>query len=442
MGTANIARLREGATVVWHDVQSDQSSNPELYGAIDTRALVSVPLMRNGRWRATLLVQHRQMRQWSDGDVRLIEQVATGLWDALERLRAEAELKLTTKRFELALEDSPISVFSQDLELRYTWIYNLPAGADACSIVGRRDSDLFERAEDAVVVEAIKRDVLNTGVGRREEVLVRHKGMDRYYDLLVDPLLDESGQMTGVTCAAIDITERKQAEETRKLLINELDHRVRNTLALVMVLSQQTFKGKGVSAEVLRSFHARIKALGSAHAVLTRTAWARPALADLVSEALEFSGPARARIFHAGPGVMLEPRQAIAIVMGIHELCTNAIKYGALSNDSGVVDISWSVQNTPPWLQIVWCERGGPLVSPPERRGFGTTMLEQALSQQLQGVVHLTFGSEGVVCVVSLPLGGEGSQYAASLQVATAPGNSESSSPSVDRVSAHLHASG
>jgi two-component sensor histidine kinase/PAS domain-containing protein len=424
LGTVNIARLREGATVVWHDVQSDPSSNPTLYGAVEIRALVSVPLMRDGRWRATLFVQHREVRHWSDGDVRLIEQVATRLWDALERLRAEAELKLTTKRFELALGNSPISVFSQDLELRYTWIYNLPLGSDACAaIIGRRDGDLFERPVDAVVVEAIKQNVLDTGVGRREEVLVRHKGMDRYYDLLVDPLLDESGRVTGITCAAIEITERKLAEETRKLLIDELDHRVRNTLALVMVLSQQTFRGKGVPAELLRSFHARLKALGSAHAVLTRTAWARPALADLVSEALEFSGPARARIFHSGPAVLLDPKQAVSIVMALHELCTNAIKYGALSNDSGVVDMSWSVQHTPPWLEIVWSERGGPPVSPPERRGFGSMMLEQALALQLQGLVQLTFGFEGVACVIGLPLGGDGCQDAESLQDATRHGD-------------------
>lgn len=441
LGTVNIACLREGATVVWHDVQSDPRSNPALYNAIDTRALVSVPLIRDGHWRATLFVQHREVRHWSEADVILIEQVAIRLWDALERIRAEAELKLTTKRFELALEHSPISVFSQDRELRYTWIYNSPAARDASAVTGKRDGDLFERAADAVVMEAIKRDVLDTGVGRREEVLARLKGMDRYYDLLVDPLLDESGQVTGVTCAAIDITERKQAEETRKLLIDELDHRVRNTLALVTALSQQTFGGKGVPAEVLRSFHARLKALGSAHAVLTRTAWARPALAELVSEALQFSGPARARIFYSGPAVALDPKQAIAIVMAIHELCTNAIKYGALSNDSGVVDISWSVRNRPPWLEIVWSERGGPRVLPPGRRGFGSLMLEHALSHQLQGIVQLTFGAEGVACVVGLPLAGDGSQDDAASELAIPHGAPESDSQIAERAAAHLRAS-
>lgn len=440
-GTGNIARLREGATVVCHDVQSETSSSPGLYGGIDTRALVSVPLMRGGRWRATLFVQHRDVRHWSDEDVRLIEQVAIRLCDALERLRAEAALKLTTKRFELALENSPIAVFSQDRELRYTWVYNSAVAGDASAVIGKRDGDLFERAVDAVVMEAIKSDVLDTGAGRREEVSARLNGMDRYYDLLVDPLLNESGQVTGVTCAAIDITERKQAEHTQKLLIGELDHRVRNTLALVTAISQQTFRGTGVSNEVLRAFHARLKALGSAHAVLTRTAWARPALADLVSEALEFSGPARARIFHSGPAVSVDPKQAIAIVLAIHELCTNAIKYGALSNDSGVVDLTWSVLSTPAWLEIVWSERGGPPVSPPERRGFGSMMLERALSQQLRGIVQLRFGFEGVTCVVGLPLGGDGRRNDAASKLTIPHGDAESSSPIRQRGSAHLQAS-
>lgn len=399
---------RQGATVVSHDVASDPSNDSGLHLGVEARSLVSVPLIRDGHFRACLFVHHREVRRWSDEDVMLIEQVATRLWDAVGRLRAEAELKLTTKRFELALEHSPISVFSHDRELRYTWSYNWTLGLPSSAITGKRDADLLERASDAVVLEAIKRDVINTGVGRREEVVIRSQGANHYYDLLVDPLLDEAGHVTGVTCAAIDITERRQGEENRQLLMRELDHRVKNTLALVTALSQQTFSGKGVPAEVLRSFHARLKALASAHDILRRTAWKSPSLSALMNEALDFTGAARPRILHSGPAVFLDPKQAIPIVMAIHELCTNAFKYGALSNEMGTVEISWSVQNTPRWLEIVWCERGGPPVSPPQRRGFGSMMLERALSLQLEGTVNLSFGPDGVTCVIGFPLPSHG----------------------------------
>lgn len=429
----DVTRHRQGATVVWHDVTSDPSNDSALHISAEARSLVSVPLIRDGRFRACLFVHHREARRWSDEDVSLIEQVATRLWDAVERLRAEAELKLTTQRFELALEHSPISVFSHDLELRYTWVYNSTLGLPPEAIIGKRDADLLERAGDAIVTEAIKRDVIDTGVGRCEQIVIHSHGANRYYDLLVDPLLDEAGQVTGITCAAIDITEREQAEENRKLLIRELDHRVKNTLALVTALSQQTFSGKGVPPEVLRSFHTRLKALACAHDILTRTAWKSPSLAALVNEALGFTGPARSRILHSGPAVFLDPKQAVPIVMAIHELCTNAFKYGALSNEVGTVEISWSVQNAPRWLEIVWCERGGPRVSPPQRRGFGSMMLERALSMQLEGTVNLSFGPDGVTCVIGFPLPSDGQSDPATSDDAAALDEAVASQPMVSQ---------
>jgi len=132
--------------------------------------------------------------------------------DITERKQAEEALQLATKRFEVALRSSPIVVFNQDLDLRYTWIYNPGLGYKSSDVLGKRDTELFERAEDSTVTEALKTKVIRTGKSLRKEVVIRSDGVDRFYDLLVDPLLDLKGKVAGVTCAAIDITERKDAE--------------------------------------------------------------------------------------------------------------------------------------------------------------------------------------------------------------------------------------
>ena len=151
-------------------------------------------------------------------DVTASERAAAALrTEVAERKHAEEANRLATSRFELALKGSAIVVFYQDLELRYTWIYNPALGFKTHQLIGKRDSDMMERAEDAAVTEAIKREVIRSGVGRRQEVLIRAQGVNRYYDLQAEPLREADGRITGVQCAAVDITERTQAVEAVKL---------------------------------------------------------------------------------------------------------------------------------------------------------------------------------------------------------------------------------
>ena len=129
------------------------------------------------------------------------------------RTLIEEELRLTNERFGTALRNSPVVIFNQDLDLRYTWIYNPALGYQPAEVLGKRDTDLFERAEDAAVTESIKAKVIRTGRSQKQEVVVHSKGVDRVYELAVDPLLDVHGKVVGITCAAIDITERKSTEQ-------------------------------------------------------------------------------------------------------------------------------------------------------------------------------------------------------------------------------------
>jgi PAS domain-containing protein len=207
-GIHTVAGHRRGETVVCHDVAMDPSLDAAKWDAMETRAFVSVPLVLGGRFRASLFVNDRQPRAWSSYDVTLIERVATRIWEAVERAEAEARLLLTTQRFELALQGSFISLAYQDLELRYTWVYNFPTRIGEA--IGRTDADLFS-AQDAAVLIAMKREVLASRESRRHTVTVHAQGSPRYFDLLVEPIVD-TGVIKGVKCAAFDITDRKNAE--------------------------------------------------------------------------------------------------------------------------------------------------------------------------------------------------------------------------------------
>jgi two-component sensor histidine kinase len=195
---------------------------------------------------------------------------------------------------------------------------------------------------------------------------------------------------------AADLVERTQAEERRKLLVNELNHRVKNTLAIVQALAQQSFRGSKVSKDVRESFEGRLEALASTHDLLTRTHWESTDLNDVVREALAACGVSdRATV--KGPPLLLGASSAVTFAMALHELCTNAIKYGALSVETGRVSIAWAISiNGERRFEFEWRESGGPTVATPDRRGFGSRLIERALASDLKGKAKLDFRAEGV----------------------------------------------
>jgi two-component sensor histidine kinase len=189
--------------------------------------------------------------------------------------------------------------------------------------------------------------------------------------------------------------------------MNELNHRVKNTLAIVQGLAHQTFR-KGLAVEDARAvFEARLAALSATHDLLTRRSWEPPPLRQIVAAAVEATaGPGAARVEADGPEVSLAPQAAVSFALALHELCTNAVKYGALSADSGQVKVSWELAGVAeaPRLRFRWAESGGPAVSRPVRRGFGARLIETALARELGGRVELDFRPEGLVCGIDAPL--------------------------------------
>jgi PAS domain S-box-containing protein len=203
---------------------------------------------------------------------------------------------------------------------------------------------------------------------------------------------------------AEDISERKRAEERQTLLTNELNHRVKNTLAVIQSIATQTLRVTPDPGAFKTAFTARLMALSGAHNLLTRQAWQGADLRDVAVTALAaFRGEAgMQRVVILGPAVMLEPEAAVTLSMALHELATNAMKYGALSVPGGRVQLAWSVRE-PAVLDLEWREADGPKVTPPQRQGFGRRVLA-ASAQQLGGEIALEFPPEGVVCRMVLPL--------------------------------------
>jgi PAS domain S-box-containing protein len=213
---------------------------------------------------------------------------------------------------------------------------------------------------------------------------------------------NENGFAVRMIGAMLDLSDWKTAEKHQRLLINELNHRVKNTLAIVQGIAQQSFKGDNATPEARRAFEGRLGALSAAHNVLTDRSWAPVSIAQIVEDAV---APYRG---HAGgfeiegPLVPIPPKAAVSLALTVHELTTNAVKYGALSVPAGRVSVRWEIENGR--LRFVWRETSGPAVAPPAARGFGTRMIERGLAAELDGTAVIEFWQEGVVCTVEAPL--------------------------------------
>lgn len=199
-----------------------------------------------------------------------------------------------------------------------------------------------------------------------------------------------------------DITDRKRAEEQQRLLLNELNHRVKNTLAVVQGLSYQTFKGGGAEPGLLRAFEGRLGALAAAHNLLMQHTWEPTPIKEATEVAPRPFHTTKARISLAGPAVLLTPSATVTLTLALHELATNAAKYGALSNENGTVAIRWTVGSDK--LEFIWQESGGPAVTKPRQTGFGTRLLERAVASDLGGTVTISYDPNGVVCTISAEL--------------------------------------
>lgn len=244
---------------------------------------------------------------------------------------------------------------------------------------------------------------LTAGCAWRGELLNRRKSGETFWvQLSVTPIRDETGAITHFVGINEDISDRRLAEERQKLMLHELNHRVKNTLATVLAIAGQTSRTTETTSDFMDAFGARLMSLSRTHNLLTEHNWQGAPLDDVLRQAVApYAGGDSQRVLLEGPPIPLGPIASVTLGLAFHELATNAAKYGALSSGAGRVRVHWYVQGQEQ-LRLEWREEGGPPVAPPRRQGFGSIMLQRCLAHELAGLVDLAFPPEGVRCVMEM----------------------------------------
>ena len=335
--------------------------------------------------------------------------------DITARKRAEDMVRESERHLRQVLEALPAAIYTTDAEGRVT-LYNQAAvellgyephiDADRGGISWRLyDPDGRPIPQDQYPMTVALRE--NRPVRGLELIVERPNGARASVIPYPTPLHDASGALVGAVNMLVDITERKQAEARQKALIDELNHRVKNTLATVQSLAAQSLRGSRVATEARADFTGRLLALSKAHDQLSRTGWESVDFRSIVEDVFApYRTNGGSQVAIEGPSVTLPPNGALLLAMVLHEMATNAAKYGAMSSPSGTLDLEWSVTNgsTGRRLIIEWRESGGPPVKKPTRRGFGSRLAERAILQELKGSAELSFDPGGVSCRFDIPL--------------------------------------
>jgi PAS domain S-box-containing protein len=296
--------------------------------------------------------------------------------------------------------DNPI-IFANDAFLSLS-------GYDREEVLGQSFNFMMARGADPKALAQVEAAFGGGSEGGSELRYRRKDGSVFWAALYISPVRDQSSAIVQHFASFVDLTQHKQEQAKSTMMIDELNHRVKNTLSTVQSIVWQALR-KPSEPEVIReSIESRLLALSRSHDLLTRENWEGAGLLDLLIEVLEPFGVAddRAeRIVITGENIRISPKAALALGIAFHELATNAVKYGAFSNDAGSIHIGWRTDPTPEgnWLILHWQEKDGPPVTPPSRKGFGSQVIERGLAYELDGTVHLEYRADGVICTINVP---------------------------------------
>ena len=327
----------------------------------------------------------------------------------LDRMRRDLSRRLaeTLQRFNLALRSERITVFAQDLDLRYTWANT--SETQAGSILGRTDYELLPPGDLEPVV-ALKKRVIEGKAPASAEIGVGQRPDRRWYDLHVEPNLSTSGDVIGLTGASIDVTHRHRNEEQMRLVMRELTHRTKNLLAVVIAVARQTANSAETVDDYVPDLIARLRALSAAQDLIVADDWAGVSIADLVRVIVApYVSLQSGRVRLDGPSVTLSPEASQNLGLALHELASNASRYGAFSKPSGTLSVDWYItdDHAGERLALTWRERGGPAVTErPCRCGFGMTVVERNLTRALSAEVDVRFEKPGLTVEILVPLRG------------------------------------
>ncbi|KAB8318339.1 PAS domain S-box protein [Tolypothrix campylonemoides VB511288] len=414
--------LRAGRTVRIDDATA-AGPRPDLDGivALGVHALLSVPLTVGGRLAMTLSVHQHAARRWTDGEVALVEDVAERLWAELIRARAEAALRDREERYRAILASAlDYAIFTTDADGR---IDSWPPGAEA--VFGWRADEILGR-DAAITYTPDDRD---RGVPRQEldgaladgvapnVCWHQHKdGRRVFIEGSTRPLRDAGGTLRGFLKVGQDVTARRAWDERQQVLLHELQHRTRNLMGVVRAMFERTRHDSADAGTLASKYADRLAALARVQGLLSRLDEGdRITFDELIRTELSAMGALDAagrgeRVVLDGPaGVRMRSSTVQTFALALHELATNAAKYGALLQPAGRLHVRWRLRGTPAGrrLRIDWTEHGVAMPAPgtaPRGTGYGRELIERALPYQLDADVHYAFGEDGVRCTIELPV--------------------------------------
>ena len=383
---------------------------------LDEEALL-LPFYIGGEARGTIwVVFHDASRRFDAEDLRVLTNLGNFAGLACqtllslrtahkveqERIQSDAAMN----RFTAIVESSDDAILSKNLNgVILSWNSGAERlfGYTSEEIIGKSVTMLIPADrldEEPDILSRIRR---GERIVHYETKRARKDGSLVDISLTVSPLKDAAGRVIGASKIARDITDQKQVQERQALLVDEMKHRIKNTLSIVQAIAMQTLRDTPLAER--DAFISRLHSLSHAHDVLTNENWHRASLSNLVEFTLEpFRATTRDRISIDGPEVWLDANKSTLLAMIIHELATNAVKYGALSVNAGRVGITWSqTPDDPHTANFQWQELGGPIVVAPARKGFGSRLIETVLRSEF-GEPKLEFLPQGVICTLAIPI--------------------------------------
>ncbi|MBZ9678837.1 sensor histidine kinase [Mesorhizobium sp. ES1-1] len=394
-------------------------ANPLVTGKHHIRFYAGAPMVVAGARIGTLCVLDRTPHAFHSAaeldQLKMLAGLAASLFTLKDAKRsgalAEVALAREEKRRAIALDAASLASWAWDIrgdviecDALLPQLFNLPSSTR----LRARDIIAAIDPRDVHQTEARFRDALAGGDDYFGEYRVKGSHPPRWIATrgrIIDR--DSDGKPTLVFGVNYDISERKLGEERQRLLLRELNHRVKNTLATVQALATQTVRHARRPSEFLEAFGSRLQALGVAHNLLSDREWRGIGIRELVQlEVRPFDSADQPRITISGADLLLSPDQAVGLGLILHELASNALQYGSLSVASGTVDLGWTTEGGKGNRRLVltWTESGGPRVAPPERQGFGSILIRRSLAKIISSEVTHEFRPEGVFAEVSMPL--------------------------------------
>lgn len=314
-------------------------------------------------------------------------------------------LRARFARYETALRGSQVVVYTQDSNLRFTSVSHPMLGRSIEELLGCTDEDILPPEVGAAVAD-LKREAVTSGHSKRTELALEEGPSIRWHDLHIEPLRNAGGDIIGLTCVAVDVTERKEGEAHLRLLLRELTHRSKNLLAVIQAMARQTARHAGSIDSFLTQFGARLQALAASHDLLVRESWYGASLEELIrSQLAAYLETGEEQVSLDGPEVSLKPEAAQNLGLALHELSVNAARFGALSVPEGRVLIAWKRRGdgVGDALELDWHEQFGPRVKPRRKKGFGSIVIEKNLARALDAEVDMTFDVDGMRCRMVIP---------------------------------------